>query len=310
MRLCSVLLAAALLPGCFAEIDLTGRRCPCDEGWTCVADRCVQGAEEDGGGLLVDAGTDAGVVRCPPGAFCEDFEGSNPAANGWTAFPDLAAVRYVDARDPDPSVTPHGGAGMLRVTTTTPGAQADVTVCPRAGFTCPTEVPAMPMGIDSGDIYLRAYLYAPSLLSSGLPFEMGHASVLYVGAHRGAFAAGEDVIGFNLDVDRVSMYVGTIGERIEPRPVAPDPDTRPTFPRDTWVCVRVHIHVDPVAGSVATYIGGDDVPEVSRADIDTVPTLPFIHVGVGLGYTDEMPNGAAIYADDVAFGTAPILCLD
>ena len=134
-------------------------------------------------------------------------------------------------------------------------------------FVCPTELADPPVGIDSGDIYLRAYILVPSLLENGDAFEMGHASVLYVGAHRGAYLAGEDVVGFNLDADRVSMYVGTIGERIEPRPVDPADDARPVFPRDTWVCVRVHIHVDAVEGSVATYVGSDDVPEVMRAAV-------------------------------------------
>ena len=29
---------SVLLGGCFSAIDLTGRRCPCDQGWTCVAE--------------------------------------------------------------------------------------------------------------------------------------------------------------------------------------------------------------------------------------------------------------------------------
>jgi hypothetical protein len=121
---------------------------------------------------------------------------------------------------------------------------------------------------------------------------------------------GESIVGFNLDVDRTSMYIGTIDERIEPRPAMGAMDTRPAFPRDQWVCVRVHIRVDPVDGVAETFIGPDDVPEVSRTGIDTVPNYPFLHFGVGLGYTDEMPNGAAIYADDIAFHTAPLSCID
>ena len=311
-RFCS--LFALLAAGCFGPLDLAHRQCPCVDGWTCVDGACVQGAVD---AATIDASDqDAGTPSCPADAFCEDFEGF-PDTNGWTATPDFTRVTYVNARTPDPSITPHRGVGMLRVTTVTPGGQSDIVICPFDGFVCPTDMPdagggdaGVPAGITSGELYMRAYLYVPSVLANGMPLTMGHASVLYVGAHRGPFAAGEDVVGFNLDVDRASMYVGTINQRIEPRPPAGTTDTRPPFPRDTWVCVRVAIHIDPTAGSVATYLGSDDVPEVSRSSIDTTPTLPWLHFGVGLGYTENMPNGAALYADDVALGRSPIPCLD
>lgn len=315
------------LSGCFAPIDLTGRRCPCDEGWTCVADRCVEGAvdagnEVDTGG--VDAGTlfDAGTVACPLGTFCENFEAPDPQANGWSVFPDFSRATFLNARNPDPMVVPHGGSGMARMSTDTPGGAAEIEICPFTGFNCAAEipdagptpdggVPALP-GLTSGDVYMRAYVYAPTNLADGRPFTMGHASVMHLGAHRGPYAAGEDVVGFNFDVDRVSMYVGTSGAvgRIDPRPAAGDPDPRPMFPRDTWVCVRTHVHIDEVAGTVATYVGSDEVPEVHREDIDTLPSLPFAHFGLGLGYTSEMVNGAVVYIDDVAVSRNPVACLD
>lgn len=306
------LILVFLLASCFGPVDLSRRACPCVAGWMCVAGSCVPEGSDGG---TEDAGreaTDGGTLACPADAFCEDFEESSPASNGWTVYPDFTRVSFVDARSPDPSVAAHRGSGMVRVTTTTPGASADLVICPFDGFTCPTDLPATgtPPGITSGDLYLRAYVYVPTTLPSGMPFEMGHASVLYTGSHRGPWADGEDVVGFNLDVDRTSMYVGTIGERIEPRPAAGDPDPRPVFPRDTWTCVRVEIHLDGAAGSVATYVGSSTTPAVSRTGIDTVPRLPFLHFGIGLGYTEEMPNGAAVYADDVAFGRSPIPCFE
>jgi hypothetical protein len=316
------LLVPPTLGGCWSPIDLSDRRCPCDDGWRCVADRCVEG------GLTEDAGTidaprpDAGAPSCPLGTFCEDFESTAPLSNGWSAFPDLARAALVDSRDPDPRVTAHRGTGMLRVSTDTPGGAAELEICPFTGFVCPSDVPdageipdgGVPSGpgLTAGDVYMRAYVYAPTNLADGRPFEMGHASVMHVGAHRGPFVAGEDVVGFNLDVDRVAMYVGTSVEvgRIDPRPAVGDMDDRPAFPRDTWVCIRTHVHIDAVAGTVATYMGSDEVPEVYREGIDTLPSLPFVHFGVGLGYTSEMPNGAVLYIDDVAVGRAPIACLE
>lgn len=314
-----------MIGGCFPPIDLTGRACPCDQGWVCERDRCVRAGEELDAGEL-DAGgveEDAGTARCPAGAFCEDFESPSMGTNGWTPFPDWIEVTYIDPRDGAQPVSPYRGSGMLRARTTTKGSAADIVVCPfdedgtafcpevipDAGVTPDGGIPALP-GITSGDIWMRAYVFAPSTLTTGDPFEIGHASILYAGAHRGPWLVGEEIVGFNLDVGRSSMYVGTIGQRIELRPADGEADTRPVFPMDEWVCVRVHIHVDPVDGSVASYVGPDETPEVERSAIDTVPEYPWLHFGVGLGYTSEMPNGAELYFDEVAFHTEPLDCLE
>ncbi|MGE0788745.1 MAG: hypothetical protein AB7S26_23940 [Sandaracinaceae bacterium] len=344
--LAALALAGGVFAGCvFEPIDVTGKACPCPDGFVCANDVCVNEASFDAGtdagatdaGVRVDAAdrdaamtADAGASVCPATAFCEDFEGSNPAGNGWTPFPrDMNVVRYINTTRPSmpPGITPHGGTGMLQVITRTPGGQSEIVICPFTGFVCPD--PAMSFdagvpndggtldlpGITSGDLHMRAYVLAPTTLPSGQPFVMGHASVMHLGMHQGAYRQ-ESVLGFNLDVDHTQMYVGTGGVgRVEPRPSSGDPDTRPPFPRDTWVCVQTSVHVDPVAGSVATYLTLPSDPTnpmlvVERTDIDTVALLPWRHFGVGLGYTSEMPNGASLFIDDVAFGPDPIPCLE
>lgn len=324
-------LALLLLAGCsFDPVDLEGRGCPCVAGYVCVDDVCVAESGADAGGMdaggmdaggVDSGGVDAGPMEgCPADAFCESFEGTNPGTNGWRAYPDFSLVTYVNPSRPDPRVTPFRGTGMLRVETRSPGASAEIEICPFEGFDCPdstTPFDAGPLtdggtadlpGITSGGIYMRAYVYIPSTLPDGTELVMGHASVMHMGTHRGVFGR-EVVVGFNNDVDRVSMYVGTIRERIEPRPPMGMTDTRPPFPRDEWVCVRTEIEVDPSAGSVATYIGDDSTPEVERTGIDTLPAFPYRHFGVGLGFTDDVANGAELFIDEVAVGRSPISCL-
>ncbi len=331
------LLAVALVGCAFDPIDVDGRPCPCPEGYVCEmpAQVCRAGAARDaggrdagrgmdgGGGMDAGGGTDAGPPDCPADAFCEDFEGTNPSGNGWREYPDRSRVAYLGTGNADPNVTAHRGAGMLRVTTVTPGGAAEIEICPFTGFTCPPidemfdagaprdgGVADLP-GITGGDIYIRAHLYVPTDLPDGRPLVMGHASVFHLGVHRGTYFE-ERALGFNLDVDRVAMYVGTDSSvlRIDPRPPAGDPDPRPMFPRDEWVCIRTHVAVDATNGSVATYVGDSATPAVRRVGIDTLSLLPWRHFGIGLGYTDNMVNGAVLYVDDVAIGRSPIACAE
>lgn len=338
------------MTGCsFSPINVEGLPCPCPDELVCVENVCRRvidagqrdaappdATPRDAGAMdtgpadagPTDAGADTGPVDmdagppdCPVGAFCETFESSNPGANGWRAIPDFARVNYVDPLDPDPTVVPHRGTGMLRVSTLTPGGVAEIEICPFEGFVCPSDtepfdagpvpdggVASLP-GITSGDIYMRAHVYVPSLLGDGRELVMGHASVIHIGTHRGVYIQ-ERAIGFNIDFDRAAAYVGTSVGRIDPRPPEDETDDRPMFPRDRWVCVQVHVNIDPVSGSIATYLDGDSTPATERAGIDTLASLPYRHFGVGLGYTDNMDNGAVLYIDDVAFSRSPIACAE
>ena len=47
---------------------------------------------------------------------------------------------------------------------------------------------------------------------------------------------------------------------------------------------------------------------MERSGIDTLAAYPYRHFGVGLGYTDNMVNGAVVYLDEVAIGRSPIAC--
>jgi len=265
-------------------------------------------------------GSDAGAAACPPEAFCEGFEGTNPRANGWRAFPDFRQVRFLSATNPDPRVTPFRGTGMVSVQTTTPGGAAEIEICPFEGFFCPPDDElfdagppddagvAMLPGITEGGLYMRAHVYIPSTLADGRELRMDHVNIVHVGSHRGAYVR-EPVVGFNNDVDRVTMFVepGGVG-RIEPRPPMGAPDERSVFPRDEWVCVRTHLVIDPVDGAVATFVGDSPTPVVERTGIDTLGPLPYRHFGVGLGYTEGMLDGAVVYLDEVAIGRQPVPC--
>lgn len=102
--LCAALVST-VLPGCFTALDLSERRCPCDEGWTCdtSVDRCVQRSP------AVDAGAvDAAGMDAAGDASSLDAAALDASALGDGAIAD-AATQDAPAQDAAPPPMDAGG---------------------------------------------------------------------------------------------------------------------------------------------------------------------------------------------------------
>jgi hypothetical protein len=78
------------------------------------------------------------------------------------------------------------------------------------------------------------------------------------------------------------------------------------FPRDRWVCVELHVHIDPAVGVYEAYIDG--VLAVTSGQLDTRPADGFTAAEIGVHYADPSQGPVQVYVDDVAVGTARIPC--
>ena len=77
-----------------------------------------------------------------------------------------------------------------------------------------------------------------------------------------------------------------------------DPDKRVAFPKDQWVCVRVHFHLSPTEGKVEVW--QDDVKVLDKSG----PTLPFRSaiynsLEIGISAHGNPKDSCTLYVDDV-----------
>lgn len=141
--------------------------------------------------------------------------------------------------------------------------------------------------IDAGDLYARWYLFvSPSITQ---PFASTHLLEDNLPFHGVVF-------GMTADGKPDLSYTGT------GTGTGPDP-----LPRDRWVCVQVHIVVDPTSGLVESWIDG-----VPAARLDALPTLPGngynnVHAGHFSGGPTHT-EVADLWTDELAVGTLPIPC--
>lgn len=307
MRSSDVLaLAAVLASGCFSPIDLSGRRCPCDEGWVCdeARDRCVEGER--------DAGTDANASDAGQGDAGQGDAGQGDAgedAGGDAGAFDAGSVDARDAgTDAGSSFSPCPVGARLcddfesDVANRIPpwewsneAPSRTTTRAFRGGASGHFRIPGGPaiiennVGIDmprtTREVYLRFWTYVPSTANPQ------NLAVVVLGD-----GTAPDFFNHSVVVNSGSwgMYNSVSGLYVEGANV----------PDDTWTCVVFHA-VLGTTGRLELLIDGE-APIVSDGDT-FFPAGPVL-LGMGITYADASQTlPFDLFYDDVAItldGTA------
>ena len=315
---------AVVLGGCaFDAVDLAEKECPCASGFICDVgrNRCV--------GL--PPGTDAGMdARVPDGAAGMDvrradvpgvdapFDAPHDAFEPPIDAPTDSPVGPVDApvdsppdapMPPSPSACDDVLAGAIfcdgfedvallawndeygsgeHVRVTTPPIHRGVGAL-RARAS-PGELSAYQrtgLLLGTTDIYVRGYVYVPS------GFSIVDFGTLYVGAGGGGFGLGLEI------GDHPYLYVDEAGTAAVSRTT--------TVPRDTWTCLRAHVHVaDGTAGSARIWV--NETLAAERTGIDTRRSTEYSRFSTGLTYVSPTTDPPTVYLDDVAVDDAMMPC--
>lgn len=78
------------------------------------------------------------------------------------------------------------------------------------------------------------------------------------------------------------------------------------FPRDRWVCLRMHLVVAATGGSIDIAVDGATV--LSKANIDTRVANGYTNVDVGVHYATPAQTASRMWIDEVVIDTSPIAC--
>lgn len=311
--------------GCvLAPVDLTGRPCPCAQGWSCVEGVCrPEGSAGEDAGTPRDAGADAARDGGPVDAAQLDAS----AADAEVADAEAPDAEAPDAGPADAGA-PDGGPGPTRCDDLHAGAifcdgfewvypagrtgwdwdlledgNVDTVVDPtpylgeralRATTTVAGGRAAigatLPDAIVDGEMWLRAFFYIPAAqaISAGL-------SLLYIGAEDGSAGIAFQAYGGG----RASVWIGT-QDRWE--------GTETPLPRDVWTCLQLHVVVDDAAGEVELYL--DDVLITVPFTGDTLPLGAggFRDVEAGIEFSNASQGPTTLYVDEVVLSRTRVPC--
>lgn len=198
----------------------------------------------------------------PNAVFCDGFEDATASRWAYEIEIDGTAVRS--------STRKRTGALALHATTTAANKDS-------AARFASTDL----NGVKSGEIWMRFYDYLPSSTNITSHFSAGVLSEitepydgLFITVRPTAVGLG-GMVGFN--------------------------DGQIAFPRDRWVCVELHAHVDAIDGYFEVYLDGGLV--VSSGHGNTVPAGGFTSAEVGIHYVESPQSGPIdVYVDDVILG--------
>jgi hypothetical protein len=138
----------------------------------------------------------------------------------------------------------------------------------------------------SGDVWMRFYNYLPGAVMVMTHFSLGVMSEIMEPYD------GVSLLVKPTRVDINSMSGSFVGTK--------------AFPRDRWVCVELHVHIDPTAGVFEGYLDGELA--VSSPPTNTLPKDGFTSAEIGVHYADGNQGPVDIYVDDVVVGRARIPC--
>jgi hypothetical protein len=79
-----------------------------------------------------------------------------------------------------------------------------------------------------------------------------------------------------------------------------------SFPRDRWVCVEMHVLIDPIAGVYEAYLDG--TLAVRSPPSNTLPADGFSAAEVGVHFAGPSQGPVKVYIDDVVVGRSRIPC--
>jgi len=139
----------------------------------------------------------------------------------------------------------------------------------------------------TGDLWARYFYYLPSSVTLTQKISIGVISEYE-----------DPFFGFSVLVypDGVGLENGLVSRKTNIT----------TFPRDQWVCVEMHVLVDPSAGKFEVFLNGAQM--TSLIAIDTEPDQGYSLFEVGVHYANLNQGPVTAYADDVMLGTRRLGC--
>lgn len=249
-----------------------------------VLDAGMPDSGEPDSGLTDSGTTDSGTADpvkpiwtedcpgIPEVLFCDDFEDGDISTKWDTPI----HMRGSTARTTDQK---HAGTYAMRATT----SASTSTVQSRA------RLPVQALGHrKSGDLWARYFYYLPSSVTLTQKFSTG-----VISEHEDPF------FGFSVVIypDGVGLESGLQESK----------NTSTTFPRDTWVCVEMHVRVDASAGSFELYMDSTLIP-TGFTSLDTLPDQGYTNFEIGVHYADFNQGAITVYTDDVKLGTSRLGC--
>jgi hypothetical protein len=245
-----------------------------------------------------DAGSDAGTIEVPDAG--SDAGAMNPDAGAadsgpptvYPGCPEQAGVLFCDGFE-DPGFSrwgypvSHNGAlerttarkrtGMASLLATTNGPSA-LSEARRAAVVLDHQM--------SGDAWLRFYNYVPSSVTVNQHFSVGiisETAMPYDGFELRILPSGVDI----------NSSSGVF------------PGVR-SFPRDRWVCVELHVLIDPAKGRFEAFLDG--LPAVQSSEVKTLPADGMSVAEIGIHYAGANQGPVQVYVDDVAIARFRVGC--
>ena len=219
-----------------------------------------------------DAGPDD--TRCDDlhaGAiFCDGFE----TAPGFPAWSSMWGTDGMVSRTTTQTFL---GLGALRAQTTVGG-----------GHTAVRRTLATPL--TSGEVYLRAFVFIPSSVTSMGSFSIAQAG--YDGSPWYHVSLGTTSAG------AAQLYLDSEagGRSVNGRPI----------PRDVWVCLEAHVFLADTGGFGEMWMNGTH--EGRFSDFNTSPARGYERVAAGLPYTEPTRTTTDVYVDEVVLSRTRIGC--
>jgi hypothetical protein len=202
--------------------------------------------------------------------FCDDFEDNSFAK--WSYPVETQGTTSVS------TVQRHGGTYALRARTS--ASTSSVQSKARQG------VKAYDHRM-SGDLWARYWYYLPNTINVTDKFSIGVISEYE-----------DPYFGFSVVIfpDGVGLERGATQKKV----------SSPTFPRNQWVCVEMHVVIHPSAGMFELYLDSQHI--TSMVSEDSLPDRGYTSFEVGVHYANFNQGAVTAYVDDVRLGTSRLGC--
>lgn len=242
----------------------------------------------------IDAGADSGpsdaaaadgglvtYVGCPsrPGVlFCDDFEVADPDYDHWS-YAQVQTGSVVTGSVMRTQVLKKNGSWSLLAAT-----------IQQNGVFAQARLATLVLNHQSsGHAWLRSYNFVPSsvVVTSSLGLMVMSDDT-----------APYDGVELRLTPNSVALHATNVS------PVAPESPRE--FPRNAWVCVELHVFIDPSQGYYEAYFDGELVLHSEKTS--TVPAHGYSAAEVGIHYAPTGQDDAQVFVDDVYIGRSRIPC--
>jgi hypothetical protein len=209
--------------------------------------------------------------------FCDDFETPDPGFDHWSN--DTKTNGTVTRTQ---ALTHGGSAWSLLAATTQVSSSSFGSEARKATYALG--------GRTSGHIWMRSYNLVPSSVDVNKQFSL----MIFSNTDPPYHGVEPRLIPGDIELN-------TTGADVVPSLMGPTP-----FPRNTWVCVELHVFVDPVNGFYECYF--DDTLVAKSGPVNTVPSGGYGVAEVGIHYAPPSQADAQVFVDDVYIGFSRIPC--